>query len=208
MTCHDAREPRVALAKGQQQLQNQFEAYQGILFFLNDQIDAGIIATPTDQSFIYTEDLFVEPFVGYLSHNHPLIDKERLSVDDLEQSNIWLLNEGHCFRDQAVKLCKEANKKNSNSPIEFKSGNLETLKRLVEQNFGMTLLPWTAIQEYDSNCTNAVIKNFEDPIPSRKIRLIFGRKHLKQTVIKAFKESICSSVPKALKSTDQRMLIE
>lgn len=174
----------------------------------NDQLDAGIIATPTDQSFIYTEDLFVEPFLGYLSHGHPLIAKEKLSVDDLDRTNIWLLNEGHCFRDQAVKLCKENTKKNNSSPIEFKSGNLETLKRLVEQNFGMTLLPWTAVQEFDSNCVNAIIKEFEDPVPSRKLRLIFGRKHLKQTIISAFKESICSSVPKALKQTEKRVLIE
>ncbi|NBC02540.1 MAG: LysR family transcriptional regulator [Bacteroidetes bacterium] len=174
----------------------------------NDQLDAGIIATPTDQSFIYTEDLFVEPFLGYLSHNHPLVEKEKLSVDDLDRTNIWLLNEGHCFRDQAVKLCKETTKKNNSSPIEFKSGNLETLKRLVEQNFGMTLLPWTAVQEFDSNCANAVVKEFEDPVPSRKLRLIFGRKHLKQTIIAAFKESICSSIPKALKTTDKRVLIE
>lgn len=173
----------------------------------NDQLDAGVIATPTDQSFIYTEDLFVEPFLGYLSHSHPLVDKKELTVGDLDQSNIWLLNEGHCFRDQTVKLCKETNKQNK-SAIEFKSGNLETLKRLVEQNFGMTLLPWTAVQESDGESPNAVIKKFEDPIPSRKIRLIYGRKHLKQTIISAFKDSISSSIPKELKKTDQRVLIE
>lgn len=173
----------------------------------NDQLDAGIIATPTEQSFIYSEDLYVEPFLGYLSHSHPLVEKNKLTVDDLDQTNIWLLNEGHCFRDQTVKLCKEE-KKNNRSAIEFKSGNLETLKRLVEQNFGMTLLPWTAVQEFDGNCANAVIKEFEDPIPSRKLRLIYGRKHLKQTIIHAFKDSICSSIPKELKKTEKRVLIE
>lgn len=174
----------------------------------NDQLDAGIIATPTDQSYIYTEDLFVEPLLGYLSHSHPLNEKKKLTVDDLDRSNIWLLDEGHCFRDQAVKLCKDGKNVNQNRAIEFKSGNLETLKRLVEQNFGMTLLPWTAIQDMDGTSNNAVIKTFEDPVPSRKIRLIYGRKHLKQTIIKAFKESICNSIPKELQSTDKKVLIE
>lgn len=173
----------------------------------NDRLDAGIIATPTDQSFIYTEDLFVEPFLGYLSHSHPLTEKEKLTVDDLNMANIWLLNEGHCFRDQTVKLCKEV-KKESKSKIEFKSGNLETLKRLVEQNFGMTLLPWTAIREFDDQCSNAIVKNFEDPVPSRKVRLIYGRKHLKKSIISAFKDSICSSLPKELKVSEKRVLIE
>ncbi len=174
----------------------------------NDQIDAGIIATPADQSNIYTEELFVEPFLGYLSHNHPLAEKKKLTMDDLDLSNIWLLNEGHCFRDQAVKICKEAKKKKNNSAIEFKSGNLETLKRMVEQDFGMTLLPWTAVTDFDTRCANAVIKEFEDPVPSRKVRMIYGRKHLKKTIIEAFKESICSSIPKELKTTEKRVLIE
>jgi LysR family hydrogen peroxide-inducible transcriptional activator len=173
----------------------------------DDQLDAGIIATPADQSYIYTEDLFVEPFVAYLSHNHPLVEKANLSVDDLDRTNIWLLNEGHCFRDQAVKLCKETEKKNQ-AAIEFKSGNLETLKKLVEQNFGMTLLPWLAVQEFDSSCANAVIKGFADPVPSRKVRLVYGRKHLKPTIISAFMEAICNSVPDTFKATEKKVVIE
>ena len=173
----------------------------------SDHLDAAIIATPADQSYIYTEDLYVEPFVAYLSATHPLIEKEKLTVNDLDRTNIWLLNEGHCFRDQAVKLCKENEKKNR-AAIEFKSGNLETLKKLVEQNFGMTLLPWTAVQEFNGKCANAVIKSFEHPEPSRKVRLVYGRKHLKQTIIKEFKQSICNAIPDVLKSSEKKVLIE
>lgn len=172
-----------------------------------DELDAGIIATPTNQSFIYSEDLYVEPFVAYLSVQHPLIEQKYIHMNELDTSNLWLLNEGHCFRDQTIKICKEAAKKHNN-PIEFKSGNLETLKKLVEQNFGITLMPWTAVREFDSKCANAVIKEFEDPVPSRKIRLVYGRKHLKQGVIAAFKTAICSNVPIDLKKTDKRVLIE
>lgn len=173
----------------------------------NDDLDAGIIATPVKAAHIYTEDLYVEPFTGYLSNSHPLVEKEKLTVDDLDQTNIWLLNEGHCFRDQTVKICKEASKKN-NSAIEFRSGNLETLKKLVEQNYGMTLLPWTATQNFDGNCSDAVIKEFEEPVPSRKVRLAYSRKHLKQSILKAFRQSIMDSVPKDLLKTEKRMVIE
>lgn len=175
-----------------------------------DELDAGVIATPTKQSFIYSEDLFVEPFTGYLSTKHPLTDSKKLSMQDLNNTNIWLLNEGHCFRDQTIKICREAAKKKNRGAgaIEFKSGNLETLKKLVEQNFGMTLLPWTAVRNFDASCANAVIKEFEEPIPSRKVRLIYGRKHLKQNIIAAFKEAICSSLPDELQSKEERLLIE
>lgn len=173
----------------------------------NDELDAGIIATPVSTAHIYTEDLYVEPFAGYLSKNHPLTSKDVLSVDDLEQTNIWLLNEGHCFRDQTVKLCKEA-KRNTGSEIEFRSGNLETLKKLVEQNYGMTLLPWTATQHVDTNHSSAIIKEFSDPVPCRKVRLAYGRKHLKQSILKAFISSIKASVPEKLLTTEKRMVIE
>lgn len=178
-----------------------------LLGLANDDLDAGIIATPVNEAHIYTEDLYVEPFAGYLSKSHPLVSKEKLTLDDLDQSNIWLLNEGHCFRDQTVKICREASR-NSNSAIEFRSGNLETLKKLVEQNFGMTLLPWTATQKFDGNCDDAVIKQFVEPIPSRKVRLAYSRKHLKQNILKAFMQSISDSIPEELRETDQRMVIE
>lgn len=175
----------------------------------NDELDAGIIATPVESAHIYTEDLYVEPFAAYLSKSHPLVEKELLTVADLEQTNIWLLNEGHCFRDQTVKICKEATK-NSGSEIEFRSGNLETLKRLVEQNYGMTLLPWTATQHAKESVSDsgAIIKEFSEPVPCRKVRLAYGRKHLKQSILKAFRESITQSVPEKLLSTDQQMVIE
>jgi LysR family hydrogen peroxide-inducible transcriptional activator len=173
----------------------------------NDSIDLGIIATPVEQSYIYIEDLYIEPFVGYLSANHPLINREKLTVEALDQSKIWLLNEGHCFRDQMVKLCKHMDERTP-SPIQFESGNLETLKKLVEQNFGMTLLPILAVQEFDKTCNTAVIKEFDNPVPSRKVRLAYSRKYLKENIISAFKEEILANIPEILKISDQRVIIE
>lgn len=173
----------------------------------DDTLDVGIIATPTDQSFIYVEELYIEPFIGYLSNDHPLIKKEKLTLEDLENQNIWLLNEGHCLRDQTIKLCKKEHR-NNKKPIQFESGNLETLKKLVEQNFGMTLMPCMAVRDFDQSCSNAVIKKFEDPIPSRKIRLVYGRKYLKQNMIKAFKEEIQANLPDEVKLDSELMVIE
>ena len=173
----------------------------------NDELDAGIIATPSQQSYIYTEDLYVEPFVGYLSQSHPLSSQHKLSMNNLDSSSIWLLSEGHCFRDQTLKICRESLKKKDRA-IQFISGNLETLKQLVEQDFGMTLLPWTALYKHQEGCSNAVVKEFDDPVPSRKVRLVYGRLHLKQTIIQAFKESIRESIPDILKNSDETILLE
>lgn len=174
-----------------------------------DYLDIGVIATPVERGNIFEEDLYYEPFLGYVSKNHPLAKKDRISVDDLEGANLWLLNEGHCFRDQTVKLCKKFRKdKLEDSKIEFESGNLETLKQLVEQDFGMTLLPYLAKNQIDEQCAKAHIRFFDDPVPRRKIRVVYGREYLKKNIIEAFKEEIFSSIPDVLKEKENGMLVE
>ncbi|MFP8488903.1 LysR substrate-binding domain-containing protein [Gracilimonas sp. Q87] len=172
-----------------------------------DYFDVGIIATPTDQN-IFEKDLFLEPFMGYVSREHELAKKDKITIDDLYQEDLWLLNEGHCFRDQTIKLCKKSNEELNKSPIMFESGNLETLKRLVEQDFGVTLMPYLALNDIDKRCANGVIKNFKDPIPSRKIRLVFSREFLKQNLIEAFAEVIKNSIPDDLRTQEEKMVIE
>lgn len=174
-----------------------------------DHLDVGIIATPVEQGNIFEEDLYYEPFIGYVSQNHPLAKKEKISTEDLERANLWLLNEGHCFRDQAVKLCKKQRKDLlSNANIEFESGNLETLKQLVEQDFGMTLLPYLAKNQIDEQCAKAHLRFFEEPVPRRKVRLAYGREYLKKNIIKAFKEQVLESIPDQLKQFEDGILVE
>ena len=173
-----------------------------------DLLDVGIIATPVDQGHIFEEDLYYEPFIGYISQSHPLVEKEKISVSDLDITNLWLLNEGHCFRDQTVKLCKKQRRETLNHPqIEFESGNLETLKQLVEQNFGMTLLPYLAKNQLEERCIKAHLRYFEDPVPRRKVRIVYGREYLKKNIISAFKEEILQAIPKEVK-TEEGLLVE
>jgi LysR family hydrogen peroxide-inducible transcriptional activator len=172
-----------------------------------DHFDVGIIATPTSQH-MYEHELFSEPFVGYLSPGHEFTSKETLCIDDLYSQDLWLLNEGHCFRDQTIKLCKQTNDKLIHSNISFESGNLETLKRLVEQNFGITLMPYLAMQDHDTRCANGVVKQFMDPVPTRKIRLVYSREFLKQNIVSAFVETIKESIPKELLDVKDEMIVE
>lgn len=174
-----------------------------------DYLDIGVIATPADRGNIFEEDLYYEPFLGYVSEDHPLAKKDRLTVDDLEISNLWLLNEGHCFRDQTVKLCKKFRKNKLDDPkIEFESGNLETLKQLVEQNFGMTLLPYLAKNQINERCAKAHLRHFDNPVPRRKVRVVYGREYLKKNIIEAFKQEIFAVIPEELKKEDAGLLVE
>lgn len=173
-----------------------------------DLLDVGIIATPVDRGNIFEEDLYYEPFIGYISQSHPLAEKDKISVNDLDIANLWLLNEGHCFRDQTVKLCKKQRRETlDHSQIEFESGNLETLKQLVEQNFGMTLLPYLAKNQLEQRCIKSHLRYFEDPVPRRKVRIVYGREYLKKNIIDAFKDEILQAIPEELKS-EEGLLVE
>jgi LysR family hydrogen peroxide-inducible transcriptional activator len=72
----------------------------------------------------------------------------------------------------------------------------------------MTLMRCMAVNDFDLSCTNAVIKHFKDPIPSRKVRLAYGRKYLKQNMIKALKEEILANLPEEVKQDTELMVIE
>ena len=172
----------------------------------DDQIDVGIIATNTGQSF-FEEDLFLEPFLGYVSAKHKFSSMDKLDLSDLYEENLWLLNEGHCFRDQAIKLCKKDNEKISKGNISFESGNLETLKRLVEQDFGVTLMPYLSMEDHDTRCAMGVIKEFNAPIPTRKIRLVYSREFLKKNFIGALTEVIKNSIPEVLKTQKEELVV-
>lgn len=173
----------------------------------DDRLDVGIIATSTEQH-LFQEDLFLEPFVGYVSTMHPLASQPKIELADLYEENLWLLNEGHCFRDQAIKLCKKTNQSLKKGSISFESGNLETLKRLVEQDFGVTLMPFLSMEDHDTRCANGIIKEFNEPIPTRKIRLVYSREFLKQNLIAALGEVIKESIPDSLKEQKEELVVE
>lgn len=172
-----------------------------------DRLDVGIIATSTNQH-LFQEELFLEPFVGYVSTVHKLASQPKLNLADLYEENLWLLNEGHCFRDQAIKLCKKDNQKLTTGNVSFESGNLETLKRLVEQDFGVTLMPYLSMEDHDTRCANGVIKEFNEPIPTRKIRLVYSREFLKRHLIAALSDVIKDSIPDSLKVQKEDLVVD
>jgi len=78
----------------------------------------------------------------------------------------------------------------------------------VEQDFGMTLLPYLAKNQIDEQCAKAHLRYFDDPIPRRKIRIIYSREYLKKNIIEAFKNEILESIPKELKKSEEGLLVE
>ena len=157
-----------------------------------DTLDVGLVATTTAAPGIISRRLFHEPFVAYVGAAHRLAGRARLSVNDLSVDDLWLLADGHCFRTQVVNLCRQrgrsrASPSRGGSPVisslaRFESGNLETLKRLVERGAGMTLLPALAAGELPTEAQRRLLIPFSDPVPGRTIRLVRRRHHVRALV--------------------------
>jgi len=185
----------------------ELQTQQIITRLRNDTLDAGILATPLHATGIDEEPLYYEPFVGYIAQSHPLFGHSELHLHDLKDLNIWLLNEGHCFREQALRLCGNRKETAASASLLFESGNLETLKRLVEQNDGMTLLPWLAVRTVTDE-HRGLVHEFTGKVPTREISIVYNRAYLKRSIIEAFAREISNAVPPELLSEKDRFIVE
>lgn len=169
-------------------------------YLRRDLLDVGLVATPAPESGIIEDPLFSEPFVGYVSRAHRLYDKERITVDDLRTDQVWLMPDGHCFRDQVTQSVYGGDVPEwSERAVQFESGNLETLQRLVDRGYGMTLLPWLAVQGEGSSAPDQV-RAFEGETPSRTVRLVYSKTLVKRHMVEAFAEETRKAVAPVLPS--------
>lgn len=167
------------------------------------ELDAGLVATPEPARHLTERALFREPFVGYISEQHPLFDNGSIRPQDLHRDGFWLLKEGHCFRDQALHLCQETNPDQppEDASFFFESGSLETLKRLVEQYGGFTLLPHLATLDLQAE-QRRLIRPFQAPQPTRLIRLLHRKTYLKKNLIEVCVEEMLRALPDAVELAD------
>jgi len=174
-----------------------------------DKVDIGILALPLNHSGIVEETLYNEPFIAYIPKTHRLYKKESITVDDIDVEELLLLQEGHCFRDQALKICKSSERElcNKSSKVLFESGNLDTLKKLVENNFGITLLPYLAIQYITDVNQQKLIRKFPHPAPKREIGLVYNKTVSKLYLVKTLKAEILSVIPEELKEFENNLMI-
>jgi len=173
----------------------------------HDALDVALLASPAVSAPELEERaLFHEPFVGYVGTAHRLAGHDTLAAADLSLDDLWLLAEGHCLRSEAVRLCgqREARGARGAAPARpgrtrFESGNLETLKRLVERGQGMTLLPALAAAELPTAAQRRLVRPFREPVPARTVRLVrrrvAGRAHVADALASAVRAVLPPSCP-------------
>ena len=164
------------------------------------EIDLGLLVTPIDHEGFITEPLFYEPFVAYVSENSPLAKQNKIEQKELNSNDLWLLTDGHCFREQSLLLCRNRKKVTDlNKNLLFESASLETLKKMVDQESGFTLLPLLATDDIKNSKR---LKEFESPAPSREVSLVhnqfFRKEKIKSSLVACIKKSLPKEIPRSI----------
>lgn len=172
-----------------------------------DQIQIGILVTPINDDDVQEFPLFYEEFSTYVSHRHPLYQQKSVLANNLETEGLWILNEGHCFRQQTLNICKSKKADRYNNRVLFESGSLEALKKMVDKSGGYTLLPELFTLDLSKD-DQAKLRKFDDPVPTREVSLIVKKGFAKEKLLKALKEEILVNLPPLLKSRKSSNIIK
>jgi LysR family hydrogen peroxide-inducible transcriptional activator len=170
---------------------------ESIIKKLNEgHLDAAIAATPLGHDQIKERVLYYEPFVGYTTESHRLYNKKELEAADLDIDDILLLQDGHCFRDGVINLCKVP-KALQDDHFQLESGSFETLIKLSNENLGMTLLPYLHTLDLKES-ERKYLRHFVEPRPAREVSLLFHKSELKMQIIEALRDVIMGIVRGAI----------
>jgi len=170
-------------------------------------IDCGILSTPLHESSLVEIPVFYENFVAYVSKTSKLYKKKAIDPDDIDMEEIWVLNEGHCMREQVLNICQRRKATQGFKHFEYNTGSVETLKRMVDQNNGATILPELALTDLNDKQLNRV-RYFRSPEPAREVSIVIQKNYLKRRMIDALKTEILEFVPKRMRSKKKKEIMD
>lgn len=147
-------------------------------------LDIGVLVTPVDTGQFEEVALFQERFLAYLHRGHPLWGRRVLTRADLRDRPLWVLSEGHCFREQTLSFCDRPSA-GGHPNVLYESGSIETLKHLVRRGSGMTLVPELSVAADDPH-----VRRFKAPEPVRQVSLVVRRPYARRRVLEALSKSI------------------
>ncbi|GAL90222.1 LysR substrate-binding domain-containing protein [Jejuia pallidilutea] len=167
-------------------------------------LDAAIAATPLQNDSIKERVLYFEPFVAYIPKGHKLHTKNKIKTDELVIEDMLLLEDGHCFRDGVINLCK-AFKNHEEDKFQLESGSIETLIKLSNEGLGMTLLPYLHTLDLNTSAKEN-LHYFEEPAPAREVSIIYHKSELKMQIIEAMQSVISGIIRGAIKFQDVKII--
>ena len=169
-------------------------------------IDVGLLITPTNDDNINEYPLFYEKFVVFASKLNKIYKKKFVLAKDIDVNSLWLLEEGHCFRSQIMNICELRKARTYELNCEYEVGSIETLKKIVQTNNGMTILPELATYDLTEE-QQKMVRQFKAPAPVREVSLVTHRSYLKKQIIDLLIDEILAVIPLEMKEIKRKNIV-
>lgn len=165
--------------------------------------DVGLLATPLGESSLVEHFIFNEAFYVYAAKGSELAVSAEIDDQSLKDEHLLLLTEGHCLREQTLRVCRGRRSRAANpGGLSFSSGSLETLCRLVERGQGYTVIPELAVSGQARR--QGVVVPFKEPVPTREVSLVVHRSFARQKLLNKLLAIIGSSLPPSITKDPRR----
>lgn len=135
------------------------------------ELDAALLALPVPAANLSVHPLFTEPFWFAAPTGHPAARLSAVADSDLAGEPILLLAEGHCFRDQALDVCRTSGAEPGGMP-DVTATSIETLVQLVRTGTGTTLVPALSVPALQAQTNDVVLRPVAGTRPQRRIALV------------------------------------
>ena len=154
-------------------------------------LDAALLALEADVGDLDHEAIARDAFVLAAPRNHPLGRKASAAkAAELRGAPVLLLDDGHCFREQALAFCSNAKARE----LEFRATSLSTLAQMVAGGAGVTLLPELAVPT-ESRRAEIAIRRFAKPAPHRTVALVWRKRSPLGTALRRLAGTMRSAYP-------------
>ena len=172
-----------------------------------DTLDAGVFVTPFRDDKIIERPVFYEQMMVYAHPGHELLAKPTLEPSDIATPEMWMLGDGHCFRDQVINLCETRSGHHGVLPFAFESNSLDTLMKIVDREGGFTLIPELALL-YMGEEKRRQVRAFTSYHPLREVSVIYSRPYTKQNLIELLCAEIRRVVPPEMLNKERGRIVE
>lgn len=154
------------------------------------EIDMALLATPLDNPNILEIPVYYERFFGYISPTEDLYQMKELEMNHIPMDHLWVLKEGHCLRNQVIRLCEF----DSGFSSIYEAGSIDTLIKIVDTNGGYTIIPELHI-DLLSEQQKLNVRPIVNPEPNREISLVVRNDYVKERLLNVIAKNISDVIP-------------
>ena len=153
------------------------------------EIDMAILSTPLEDPKILEVPLYYEKFIAYIAPDEPMYAQEEVSTNEMPLDHLWVLEEGHCLRNQVFNFCE-----NKTHTSTYEAGSIDTLVKIVDRNGGYTVIPELHV-DLLSETQRQNLRKIVRPEATREIALVIRHDYVREGMMNAVANTVKKIIP-------------